>query len=231
MYDNYMNDFIFGFIFKKSTVPSQVSLFKSTIKIKIVNQFDRMTISEIFGWKIYYTSRLKNYKVILDVGANIGCASIYFAKKCKNLEAIIAFEPDPRAFKTLKENLKINCSNLKTTLHKVAVSTDDKPKVLIRSESTRYNSLKNIGNFKPKDTIKINSVSFEKLFKTIKKFEPKEVLLKIDIEGLEYEILEALFKEDYLCDIILEGDCLPKKTGCYKMIWNKFSNIYYFSWK
>ena len=231
IYDYYIKDFILGFILKKSPVPSLVYLFKSKIKIKIISQFDRMTISEIFGWKIYYTSRLKNYKVILDVGANIGCASVYFANKCKNLETIIAFEPDPRAFKTLKENLKINCSKLKITLHEAAISPDDKQKILIRSESTRYNSLKTIGNFKAKDSIKVNSVSFEKLFEIIKHFDPKEVLLKIDIEGLEYELLKALFKEKYLCDIILEGDYLPTKFGPYRMIWNKFNNIYYFSWQ
>jgi FkbM family methyltransferase len=59
--------------------------------------------------------QIKNSKVFIDVGANIGGYAIRAAKYCK----VYAFEPLPRNYKILKineklNNVKINSYNLAT---------------------------------------------------------------------------------------------------------------------
>ena len=58
--------------------------------------------------------------LIIDAGANIGMAVLYF-KKCFPDARILAFEPNPEAFRLLKRNVEAN--NLAAvTLHQVALA-------------------------------------------------------------------------------------------------------------
>ena len=76
-----------------------------------------MDISNVVGHYLYYGNKdasylhvldtIKNSKVILDIGANIGSISLYFASI--NPEAqIVSFEPHPDIFIRANENLKLN---------------------------------------------------------------------------------------------------------------------------
>jgi FkbM family methyltransferase len=66
----------------------------------------RFMYKEIFEQEIYKfkTSILEPY--IIDGGANIGLATIYF-KKLYPSSKIVSFEPDPEIFKTLKHNIEV----------------------------------------------------------------------------------------------------------------------------
>ena len=62
IYDNFFRDFVFGFALKRTvSFPATVSLNKGATKVIINDDFDRLTINEIFGWKIYETERMSNY--------------------------------------------------------------------------------------------------------------------------------------------------------------------------
>lgn len=60
---------------------------------------------EIFVQEIYKFTTQSNMPYIIDGGANIGLATLYFKKLFPNSE-IIAFEPDTQIFKTLEKNIK-----------------------------------------------------------------------------------------------------------------------------
>lgn len=60
---------------------------------------------EIFEGEIYKFDTEDKDITILDCGANIGLASIYFKLNHPSAK-IIAFEPDPEIFKALQENIK-----------------------------------------------------------------------------------------------------------------------------
>src|SRR5687767_13587638 len=59
---------------------------------------------EIFGNEIYRFKSTSDAPYILDCGANIGLSIIYF-KRLFPLAEIVAFEPDPRIFQFLQENV------------------------------------------------------------------------------------------------------------------------------
>ena len=52
-------------------------------------------------------SRIKPNAVIIDIGANIGNHSIFFAKECR-AKSVFSFEPVLTTFKTLEKNIEIN---------------------------------------------------------------------------------------------------------------------------
>src|SRR3990167_10451341 len=60
-------------------------------------------ISEIFIADQYSKGKIKKDMVIMDVGANIGLASLYFKDWAKT---IYALEPNPRNYECLVENTK-----------------------------------------------------------------------------------------------------------------------------
>ncbi|MBZ5504324.1 MAG: FkbM family methyltransferase [Acidobacteriia bacterium] len=63
--------------------------------------------SEIFARECYRFTSKKNDPVILDCGANIGMATLYF-KWLYPAAQITAFEPDPATFKALQNNISSN---------------------------------------------------------------------------------------------------------------------------
>lgn len=66
---------------------------------------DIPTYRQVFVDKEYAFSTRQDPKVIVDAGANIGLASVYFANKYPNAR-IIAIEPEQSNFEVLKANTK-----------------------------------------------------------------------------------------------------------------------------
>ena len=62
---------------------------------------------EIFGKRIYAFQSSKKDPLILDLGANIGMSLAFFKQQYPEAR-ILAFEPDPRNFEILSENVKRN---------------------------------------------------------------------------------------------------------------------------
>ena len=87
-----------------------------------VAHFDRGTLNylyrEIFARQHYYFEAQNETPVILDCGANVGMASLYF-KWLYPKARVRAFEPDLGTFRLLKENMTRN--NLDVETHNCAL--------------------------------------------------------------------------------------------------------------
>jgi|WetSurMetagenome_2_1015567.scaffolds.fasta_scaffold22388_4 FkbM family methyltransferase len=103
-------------------VPGQTKLFGK--KFSFVDSVTFLSsIDEIFKKDIYKFSTTNPKPIIVDCGANIGLATIYFKRNFPDAE-IIAFEPDPNIFEALKENV-INQGFKDVDLKNEAVSNKD----------------------------------------------------------------------------------------------------------
>lgn len=162
------------------------------------------TFNEVFGNKYYFLNLDKKAPLIIDCGANIGLATIFF-KDLYPQARIICFEPDPNAFQLLKKNIEFNAIT-NVTLINAALAREEGVtnfygQVQISQPDSRGNSiLREWGT--QRDISNIIQVKTVKLSNYIN--EPVD-LLKIDIEGAEQQVLEEIIdKLKLVNNIVIE---------------------------
>lgn len=152
------------------------------------NSIDNYSFYEIFI-KEDYNLNYPNFKTdeinIIDAGANIGLASVFFANKFKNSK-IISIEPDSDNFEMLKKNTShyknINIYNAALWNEKKYLNIIDK------GWGTRGFMIEE--NKEKKE----NSVQSYSVLDLMKENKMKTIsILKIDIEGSEKEVFESNF--------------------------------------
>jgi FkbM family methyltransferase len=146
-----------------------------------------------------FTSGKRN-PVIIDGGAHIGISAIFFKKLYPDAK-VIAIEPDPRNIKLLEANImRQNLSGI--ILEQSVLSHKNVPVNLYRYSWSWSNSIvKEIGIDKDRvmDAITVPSILLSHLINQ------EIALLKLDIEGAEYEVLnEAKDKLSLVNEIIIE---------------------------
>ncbi|MCQ2739648.1 MAG: FkbM family methyltransferase [bacterium] len=122
---------------------------------------------------------LKDKSVIIDIGANIGSHTVYWAIERK-AKRIYSFEPLPDTFDILQTNIQLNLLNKIVKLYNVGLSDEE-----CRQDINHYDE-GNIGN-----TIFAKKKGGGFIFKPLDSFCIKEKvdLIKIDVEGAEVEVL------------------------------------------
>jgi len=137
--------------------------------------------------------------LFIDVGANLGSYSQLASGLCE--AKAIAFEPVPKTFKRLEENIKINQLIRKVNIRNIAISNNKREKILFSIDKGPCNSIVDSSYKGLKENVKVSSLDIEC-------FSLDPVLIKIDVEGFEENILkgssEILMKNSLLA-IIIEG--------------------------
>ena len=148
--------------------------------------FDLSSIKECID---NYTCIPVEGKTVLDLGANIGG----FAKMCIDggAKKIIALEPCPHNFQLLEINAPgVECIN-------AAVCEEDEKEVVFHYAKSKRNSVSSSTKKRRNasdTTISVPGLSFNGL---LEKYRPE--ILKIDIEGKEYDILDSIARiPDYV---------------------------------
>ena len=156
---------------------------------------------------------LKDNAVILDIGANIGSHSIYWARE-RNAKKVYAFEPLKFVYDILEKNVELNSLQNIITTYNFGLSD---------IETNAKNSavcMKNIGgtSFR-KDA---NGDSFLKPLDYCK-FQENIDLIKIDVEGAEVEVLNGAISTLVYNKPILVIETFNKKAQVEEIL----SNINY----
>lgn len=128
---------------------------------------------------------IKKGDVVLDVGANIGLMTIPFSKMVGNNGRVIAYEPQSEIFKILCGNIAINnLTNVDTINAGVGDSND-----LLYLPKIDYTKSNNFGGFslQTKGEIPVNQIKLD----TINNYFNKIDLIKIDVEGMESNVLKG----------------------------------------
>lgn len=164
---------------------------KFTIPVKYANQpivvrgrtSDVTVFYEIFALRIYKIPKTEITSII-DLGANVGYASIYFAHFCPNAH-IIAVEPEHSNYQTLVENTQ-NLTNI-SCVH-AAIWPQETELTLQNPSAPNWSfHYKETENMLNGPVIKTQTIPG-----LMKKFELSRVnLLKIDIEGAEKNLFAS----------------------------------------
>ncbi len=126
--------------------------------------------------------------IIVDIGAHIGSFSIRAARECPGAK-LIAIEPEPSNYHQLIENLKRN--HIRAIAESTAIAKTPGMLILHRN-STNPGATSGIAQA-PGDLISVHSTPLPDLLR--RKNITRIDLLKIDVEGMEYEILLSLEKK------------------------------------
>ncbi len=143
------------------------------------NSEDRYSFYELFLQKQYKFNFDFEPKLIIDAGANIGYASVYFTNKYPNAK-IIALEPSEENFQLLKKNVE-NYPNV-TPLN-CALWKDNKGVVIQNPNAGNRGFMVESGSAQiPSETVQ----------SLLSKFDISAIdIFKMDIEGAEKEVFEA----------------------------------------
>ncbi len=130
--------------------------------------------------------KVQDGDVIFDIGANIGVFGLFFDQINHNKKYLgYAFEPFKENVELLQKNLGINSLN-KFKIVKAAISSVDGKVTLNTNTSYDSISISSSGNVSAK-SYKLSSFCKKN---NITKID----LLKMDVEGAEYEIIESDYK-------------------------------------
>ena len=158
---------------------------------KIIHGPDYHSISVLLKEKFvegqYYFDNEKQEPVVIDCGANIGISALYF--KSLYPHAIVhCFEPYSKAVDYLKRNIAAN--NLENVfVYQEAVSAlDGEIKLNIPADANMLNPTVLVA----KDSTVFEIVKSVKLSSFVNSIKENIDLLKLDVEGAEYDIVEDL---------------------------------------
>lgn len=181
----------------------------------IVNSLDNLYLA-LYGKHEEFESEcvkkvISKGNVVLDIGANQGYFSLFFAKLIGENGKVISFEPDAENCTIIKKNIGLN-GYTNINLHQKAVC-DKTAKIKMyvgdyRTGNRIYESEKNRAAFD------IEGISLDDF---LKNSENNIDFIKIDVEGAEFSVIEGMkkFLEEKK-DLVLMSEFFPsliKKFG------------------
>ncbi|ENH98399.1 group 1 glycosyltransferase [Gracilibacillus halophilus YIM-C55.5] len=127
-------------------------------------------------------SKVDDNATIIDIGANIGNHTVYFGKVCKS--RVLAFEPQIEAYSLLCENIRINNLQNKVKLFNSALGKEKATGSIVNQNINNTGAAEFLVH--PNGNISLN-----KLDDIIDTKLPRIAIIKIDVEGMELDVLEG----------------------------------------
>lgn len=139
------------------------------------------TFEEFEGGRI---SRAVRGHSVLDIGANIGNHSLYFTLEA-GARKVVSFEPVPMTFSILEENIALNHLEECVELHNCGLGREDSCADLLEYHA---GNLGGTAIYPDKDG--------KLIVKTLDELKlPDDIaLIKIDVEGMEYDVVQGALK-------------------------------------
>ena len=163
------------------------------ISCRTTKALDFTQLQEIFLDNAYqYDVAGKN---VVDIGMNIGDSAIYFAKK--GAKHVIGLEPDKESFDLAVKNIEDSkVTDIVTPLNKAINTRNEDITLKVWDNFPGSNSLVEYDTKPRNSEFRIITVNGIKLEDVIDMFNERQIgLLKMDCEGCEYNILNAVSKE------------------------------------
>jgi FkbM family methyltransferase len=163
----------------------------------------KIALKHLFSPRYKYLRRyeINPGDIVIDLGANVGQETEYFLRKKAE---VFAYEPNPHAFSQLQKNAG---SYDKARLFPKAVSNyNGKSQLFLHRdhgksevEYSQASSLRGEKNNLSGDNVEVEIIDIRDVLAAHKKIR----LLKIDIEGGEYDIMDAVLENANKIDYIL----------------------------
>lgn len=180
------------YVFAQGSYPHAIEIRTplQTISAKIYNCHDMRTINEIFCREDYWVQ--SDIKVVVDIGANIGISALYFLTRNPQVFCYL-YEPVPANLSKLEENVKIFSDRVEI----IPFALGDREGMQSFSvESTgRYGGFQDCSVYPEFETTILPCKRVRDELDRILAMHDYIDVLKIDAEGAEAEILNAIRPE------------------------------------
>jgi FkbM family methyltransferase len=161
--------------------------------VKIYLHASRMSIHNLIV-KNYYREEmiffryfLKSGDVFVDVGANIGVLSLMAARAVAPTGCVYSFEPNPRVFRFLVENFRLNSIKEGCQQYECALADEDTiSSFYVRTYGDDLGSLSKSTHLAGR-SVEVRMSRGDIVLKDV----PHITLLKIDVEGAEFRVLKG----------------------------------------
>ena len=149
-----------------------------------------------YEWEVkkFYLEHFKDYNVFIDIGGNIGTYTIMLGNKGLRT---ITFEPSKENFRALTINVLLNKLESNATLFNVGLSDKDESGVLVWDPvNTGASHLEGIDTDEPETDkrglkVAIELTTFDKMIPKMHLSQDDKILMKIDVEGMEINVIEG----------------------------------------
>jgi FkbM family methyltransferase len=187
-------DILLRYIFIVGSYPHVVSVRTPIGKIKITLYCvdDILTLNEVFCREDYRVSN--DIRSVVDMGANIGVSALYFLT-CNPTVHCHLYEPVPHNLERLKQNIAPFADRV--TLHPVAIGAREGEQQFSIESTGRYSGFSEFNTRKNTTTIAIPTCHVQQELDRILTEVGHIDVIKVDIEGAEQEVIEAIRADQY----------------------------------
>ena len=175
---------------------------------KVASLSNMAVLYEIFIEKIYAIETPHNNLVVIDIGMNVGVASLYFAIQ-PYVKKVYGYEPFPETFAEAEINVLANskwASTLKLMNEGVSNVHESRAIPLFESGLLSASTIEQKNEYGKKigQEIIVQLVSINEVFDKVLAENPNaKILLKLDCEGEEYAIFDMLKETTYLNHVVI----------------------------
>ena len=208
--------------FKKRLKSKELTLIKTIkdkesslqMKFSITNNLTLWRAHSLYTKEPITIQWIRNFKknsVFFDVGANVGMYTIFAAVISQS--NVYSFEPESNNFQILMENILLNNLKNKITAYPLGLGNKTELTKLYLSSFVQGSSHHNVGetvdhNLKPRKFDYEQGIFSTSLNDLINKWKlPVPNYLKIDVDGLEYKIIEeslSILNNHHLESVLIE---------------------------
>lgn len=196
------------------------------ISVRVKDGIDMGCIGVVF-FRHDYSLKPLGHSVILDIGMNVGMASLYFAS-LPEVEAVYSYEPDKDTYKSALENFHLN-PELSHKIHHFNTGIGDSNRIIEFYKDINDHSSSSIYPIydtplgdelgKKKNQVSVHQVELKDASQIVSEIANRhpnlQIIAKIDCEGAEYEIIESLSKSGMLT-----------KLNAILMEWHIMNNVH-----
>ncbi|WP_146812359.1 FkbM family methyltransferase, partial [Aneurinibacillus danicus] len=171
------------------------------------NDNELSILLEVLGSKIYDFETGNNNNVVIDIGMNIGIASLYFCNR-ESVSKVYSFEPFSETYEVAMENIRMNpqlskkitAYNFGLGIRNAEIDVDYNPNFK-GGMSIVYDNIEDYEKSNYKKERAVVRRASEVIEQIIEKHSNQTIVCKIDCEGAEYEILKDLYDNNILRNI------------------------------
>lgn len=146
----------------------------------------RLSLKEYAIFDIKLTDKeIKKGDTIIDLGANIGFWTLYFAQKVGKTGKVFAFEPEPTNLELLQKNVKENNFENIIIENKAVSHSNNKLKLFLSYEANDHRIYDPGDNRK---SIEIESIRLDDYFKSDEKID----FIKSNIQGADFFAIKGM---------------------------------------